>query len=127
MSESETDKAFEDAMLYGTGFIKDGERIAPEDALDRDHEIERVARGICHHLGLDPEEPVSHAYGETMTPAEYEREVGGSIPMIALYSQRWMLYRRSAAHALAIQAALDDPELQRVTEARTVGEVDRKP
>ena len=33
MSESETDKAFEDAMLYGTGFIKDGKRIAPEDVL----------------------------------------------------------------------------------------------
>ena len=69
-------------------------------------EIERVARRICENLGLDPDTRVQHAYGDTMTPAEYEREVGGSIPMIALYSQRWMLYRGSAAHAIATQSAL---------------------
>ena len=61
MNKSETDKAFEDAMLYGTGFIKGGKRIAPEDVLDRG------------------------------------------------------------------QAALDDPEPERMTEARPVGEVDREP
>ena len=72
-----------------------------------DEEIESVARNLCKSLGLDPDKRALHGYGDTMTPAEYDREVGDAVPMIALYSPRWMIFRGDAARALAARAALN--------------------
>lgn len=73
-----------------------------------DEKIERVARAICANLGLDPEEIVRHGYGEPMTPAEFRKEAGNTIPMVALHSPRWCIYRALAAEAMAVQKALQE-------------------
>ena len=75
-----------------------------------DEEIESVARNFCEALGLDPDKRVLHGYGDTMTPSEYEREVGEVVPMVALYSPRWMIFRGDAARALAARAALKETD-----------------
>ena len=43
MTDPESEKAMRDAMLYGTGFMQDGKRIAPDDVYVKPDDAEALA------------------------------------------------------------------------------------
>lgn len=69
--------------------------------------VEYVARSICENLGLDPEEMVYIDPALARTPYEKEYEAPFCVDF-AFEVQRWMNWRREAAIAIAVHAAMED-------------------
>ncbi len=92
-----------------TGSISTSEITVTNEFEITDELIEKVARQICTNLGVDPETEVCWGYGDDMTPAEWQENVGdagGFIPDIALQGPRWRLYRPKAALEIASHHAV---------------------
>ena len=58
MNDPESEKAMRDAMLYGTGFMQDGKRIAPDDVYVKPDDAEALAKKLMSQVGDD----VHHVY-----------------------------------------------------------------
>lgn len=64
--------------------------------------IEEIAKALCIADGIDPNHNVGHDYLDAMTDQE-RAEWGRSnhaVPMVALYSPSWRMYRKVAARII---------------------------
>lgn len=77
-------------------------------------QIERMARAYCRHLGIDPDGLMGHGYADALTDGELATDPiiahGGTMPLVAIYSPRWMLRRRDVVRAWAMRLALNEEE-----------------
>jgi hypothetical protein len=76
-----------------------------------DVQIEKMARRMCKNMGLDPNEIVAHGVLDTLTEKERLKYSEG-VPMVAVYSPRWQLYRAEAEKALSSQRVAEIKELE---------------
>ena len=58
MNDPESEKAMRDAMFYGTGFMQDGKRIAPDDVYVKPDDAGALAKKLMSQVGDD----VHHVY-----------------------------------------------------------------
>ncbi len=65
--------------------------------------IEAKAKALCANDGLDPDQNVTHAYGDDFTAQEWEHRwtSNTAIPVQPVVSPMWRLYRARAVVALA--------------------------
>lgn len=67
-------------------------------------QVEKVARAMCVRGGFDPDERVLAGYTSDMTA--WERAVVTYTPDVAIYKQRWRLFRGEAANAVVAHEVL---------------------
>ena len=93
MNDPESEKAMRDAMLYGTGFMQDGKRIAPDDVYVKPDDAEALAKRL---------------EGVEITAVHANRDLMGTTPVTKANEDA-----REAASTIRAQAA----EIERLREA----------
>ncbi len=71
-----------------------------------DEMIEKVARGMCAQMRLDPEERKPAGAFDTKTDRQMAEMTNTTLYDVCLYEPRWALMRRDAARAIAAHNAI---------------------